>query len=80
MYFVLFLLVCRFYFPGGKPVSLSQLEMTMSKITAAFQNLANCRATRAQFYTITKVRAFPIVTFNNDLDVRTIKVILLILL
>nr|XP_012221137.1 PREDICTED: uncharacterized protein LOC105671489 isoform X2 [Linepithema humile] len=50
----------RFYFPGGKPVPLSQLEMTVSKITAAFQSLSNCRATRVQFCTITKACDLPL--------------------
>lgn len=44
----------RFYFPGGKPLPLSQLETNILKITAAFQNLPNCRASRVQFHIITK--------------------------
>ncbi|XP_014478331.1 PREDICTED: uncharacterized protein LOC106746326 isoform X2 [Dinoponera quadriceps] len=50
----------RFYFPGGKPVPLPQLEGTISKITAAFQSLPNCRAFRAQFHTITKACDLPL--------------------
>lgn len=47
---------CRFYFPGGKPLPLSQVEATISRITAAFQGLPGHRASRAQFHSITKVR------------------------
>ena len=46
---------CRFYFPGGKPLPLSQVEATIARITAAFQALPGHRASRAQFHTITKV-------------------------
>lgn len=49
------LVVCRFYFPGGKPLPLSQVEATIARITAAFQALPGHRASRAQFHTITKV-------------------------
>ncbi|KOX77839.1 Serine/threonine-protein phosphatase 2A regulatory subunit B'' subunit alpha [Melipona quadrifasciata] len=44
----------RFYFPGGKPLPLSQVEATVARITAAFQTLPGHRASRAQFHTITK--------------------------
>ncbi|XP_070165770.1 uncharacterized protein [Polyergus mexicanus] len=50
----------RFYFPGGKPVPLTQLETILSKIIAAFQSLPNCCASRAQFYTITKACDLPL--------------------
>ncbi|XP_029167065.1 uncharacterized protein LOC114937659 isoform X2 [Nylanderia fulva] len=50
----------RFYFPGGKPVPLSQLETIVSKIITAFQNLPNCCASRAQFHTITKACDLPL--------------------
>lgn len=50
----------RFYFPGGKPLPLSQIETIISKITAAFQNLPNYRATRAQFHIITKACDLPL--------------------
>ncbi|XP_025270780.1 uncharacterized protein LOC105251161 isoform X4 [Camponotus floridanus] len=50
----------RFYFPGGKPVPLSQLETIVSKITAAFQSLPNCCASRAQFHIITKACDLPL--------------------
>ncbi|XP_039312036.1 uncharacterized protein LOC105206198 isoform X2 [Solenopsis invicta] len=50
----------RFYFPGGKPLPLSQLETNISKITAAFQSLPNCRASRAQFHIITKACDLPL--------------------
>ncbi|CAL1683857.1 unnamed protein product [Lasius platythorax] len=50
----------RFYFPGGKPVPLSQLETIVSKITAAFQSLPSCCASRAQFHTITKACDLPL--------------------
>ena len=45
----------RFYFPGGKPTPLSQVEATISRITAAFHSLPGHRASRSQFHTITKV-------------------------
>ncbi|XP_011871932.1 PREDICTED: uncharacterized protein LOC105564278 isoform X3 [Vollenhovia emeryi] len=50
----------RFYFPGGKPLPLSQVETIVSKITTAFQSLPNCRASRAQFHTITKACDLPL--------------------
>ncbi|EGI58972.1 Serine/threonine-protein phosphatase 2A regulatory subunit B'' subunit alpha [Acromyrmex echinatior] len=50
----------RFYFPGGKPLPLSQLEMIISKITATFQSLPNCRASQAQFHIITKACDLPL--------------------
>ncbi|XP_071626318.1 uncharacterized protein [Temnothorax longispinosus] len=53
-------LIPRFYFPGGKPLPLSQIETIISKITAAFQSLPNCRASRAQFHTITKACDLPL--------------------
>lgn len=37
-------------------MSLSQVEATVAKITAAFQSLPGHRASRAQFHAITKVR------------------------
>lgn len=49
------LLFSRFYFPGGKPTPLSQVEATISRITAAFHSLPGHRASRSQFHTITKV-------------------------
>lgn len=55
---ILLIFFCRFYFPGGKPIPLSQLETIILNITTAFQNLPNCRASRAQFCTITKVEFF----------------------
>ncbi|XP_076246690.1 uncharacterized protein LOC143186796 [Calliopsis andreniformis] len=50
----------RFYFPGGKPLPLSQVEATIAKITAAFQVLPGHRASRAQFHTITKACDLPL--------------------
>ncbi|XP_050447679.1 serine/threonine-protein phosphatase 2A regulatory subunit B'' subunit alpha isoform X2 [Cataglyphis hispanica] len=50
----------RFYFPGGKPVPLSQLETILSKITAVFQSLPKCCASRAQFHIITKACDLPL--------------------
>lgn len=50
----------RFYFPGGKPPPLSQIETIVSKITAAFQSLSNYRASRAQFHIITKACDLPL--------------------
>ncbi|XP_031835877.1 uncharacterized protein LOC116428396 isoform X2 [Nomia melanderi] len=50
----------RFYFPGGKPLSLSQVEATVAKITAAFQSLPGHRASRAQFHAITKACDLPL--------------------
>ncbi|XP_076281907.1 uncharacterized protein LOC143209727 isoform X1 [Lasioglossum baleicum] len=50
----------RFYFPGGKPLPLSQVEATVAKITAAFQSLPGHRASRAQFHTITKACDLPL--------------------
>ncbi|XP_014221215.1 uncharacterized protein LOC106648660 isoform X3 [Trichogramma pretiosum] len=50
----------RFYFPGGKPTSVSQLEATLARITAAFQSLPGHRASRAQFHTITKACDLPL--------------------
>ncbi|CAL7943079.1 unnamed protein product [Xylocopa violacea] len=50
----------RFYFPGGKPLPLSQVEATIARITAAFQSLPGHRATRAQFHTITKACDLPL--------------------
>ncbi|XP_015439578.1 PREDICTED: uncharacterized protein LOC107194465 [Dufourea novaeangliae] len=50
----------RFYFPGGKPLPLSQIEATISKITAAFQALPGHSASRAQFHTITKACDLPL--------------------
>ncbi|XP_026830223.1 uncharacterized protein LOC105282738 isoform X2 [Ooceraea biroi] len=50
----------RFYFPGGKPVPLSQLENTISKITSVFQSFPNCRASREKFHVITKACDLPL--------------------
>lgn len=50
----------RFYFPGGKPIPITQMETTVSKITAAFQSLPNYRALRAQFHIITKACDLPL--------------------
>ncbi|KAL2739291.1 hypothetical protein V1477_010680 [Vespula maculifrons] len=50
----------RFYFPGGKPTPLSQLEATISRITTAFQSLPGHRASRAQFHLITKACDLPL--------------------
>ncbi|XP_078039720.1 uncharacterized protein LOC144471498 isoform X1 [Augochlora pura] len=50
----------RFYFPGGKPLPLSQVEAAIAKITAAFQSLPGHRASRAQFHTITKACDLPL--------------------
>ncbi|CAK9832240.1 Serine/threonine-protein phosphatase 2A regulatory subunit B'' subunit alpha [Anthophora retusa] len=50
----------RFYFPGGKPLPLSQVEATIARITAAFQSLPDHRASRAQFHTITKACDLPL--------------------
>ncbi|XP_029045660.1 uncharacterized protein LOC114877349 isoform X1 [Osmia bicornis bicornis] len=50
----------RFYFPGGKPVPVSQIDATVSKITAAFQALPGHRASRGQFHTITKACDLPL--------------------
>ncbi|XP_017767475.1 PREDICTED: uncharacterized protein LOC108556067 [Eufriesea mexicana] len=50
----------RFYFPGGKPLPLSQVEATISRITAAFQGLPGHHASRAQFHSITKACDLPL--------------------
>ncbi|XP_001604203.2 uncharacterized protein LOC100120575 isoform X1 [Nasonia vitripennis] len=50
----------RFYFPGGKPIPLSQVEATISRITAAFHSLPGHRASRSQFHTITKACDLPL--------------------
>ncbi|XP_076639737.1 uncharacterized protein LOC143351757 isoform X2 [Colletes latitarsis] len=50
----------RFYFPGGKPLPLSQLEATIAKITAAFQGLPDHLASRTEFHTITKACDLPL--------------------
>lgn len=50
----------RFYFPGGKPLPLSQVEATIARITAAFQTLPGHRASRAQFHAITKACDLPL--------------------
>ncbi|KOC70585.1 Serine/threonine-protein phosphatase 2A regulatory subunit B'' subunit alpha [Habropoda laboriosa] len=50
----------RFYFPGGKPLPLSQVEATIARITAAFQSLPDHRASRSQFHTITKACDLPL--------------------
>ncbi|XP_076685541.1 uncharacterized protein LOC143377758 isoform X2 [Andrena cerasifolii] len=50
----------RFYFPGGKPLPLSQVEVTVARITAAFQALPGHRASRAQFHAITKACDLPL--------------------
>ncbi|XP_014613264.1 PREDICTED: uncharacterized protein LOC106791829 isoform X2 [Polistes canadensis] len=50
----------RFYFPGGKPTPLSQLEATISRITTAFQSLPGHRISRAQFHLITKACDLPL--------------------
>ncbi|KAL0102986.1 hypothetical protein PUN28_018352 [Cardiocondyla obscurior] len=50
----------RFYFPGGKPLPLSQTETIITKITAAFQSLPNYRASRTQFHIITKACDLPL--------------------
>ncbi|XP_012348899.1 uncharacterized protein LOC100864098 isoform X2 [Apis florea] len=50
----------RFYFPGGKPLPLSQVEATIARITAAFQALPGHRASRAQFHAITKACDLPL--------------------
>ncbi|XP_043502925.1 uncharacterized protein LOC122524634 isoform X1 [Polistes fuscatus] len=50
----------RFYFPGGKPTPLSQLEATISRITTAFQSLPGHRVSRAQFHLITKACDLPL--------------------
>ncbi|XP_043274392.1 uncharacterized protein [Venturia canescens] len=49
----------RFYFPGGKPPPLSQVEATIANITAAFQSLPGHRASRAQFFIIPKACDLP---------------------
>ncbi|XP_012274843.1 uncharacterized protein LOC105696722 [Orussus abietinus] len=50
----------RFYFPGGKPAPLSQVEATIAKITAAFQSLPGHRASRTQFHAIAKACDLPL--------------------
>ncbi|XP_015120261.1 serine/threonine-protein phosphatase 2A regulatory subunit B'' subunit alpha [Diachasma alloeum] len=50
----------RFYFPGGKPTPLSQIEATIAKITKAFESLPGNRATRGQFHVISKACDLPI--------------------
>ncbi|KAF7991987.1 hypothetical protein HCN44_010788 [Aphidius gifuensis] len=50
----------RFYYPGGKPTSLSQLEATICKITKAFESLPGCRSTKSQFNIITKACDLPL--------------------
>ncbi|XP_076174481.1 uncharacterized protein LOC143150226 isoform X2 [Ptiloglossa arizonensis] len=50
----------RFYFPGGKPLPLSQLEATIARITAAFQGLPDHLASRAEFHAITKACDLPL--------------------
>ncbi|XP_017892091.1 serine/threonine-protein phosphatase 2A regulatory subunit B'' subunit alpha isoform X2 [Ceratina calcarata] len=50
----------RFYFPGGKPLPLSQIDATIARITAAFQSLPGHRASRTQFHTITKACDLPL--------------------
>ncbi|XP_054015091.1 uncharacterized protein LOC128896008 isoform X2 [Hylaeus anthracinus] len=50
----------RFYFPGGKPLPLSQLEATIARITAAFQALPDHLASRAEFHAITKACDLPL--------------------
>ncbi|XP_011303510.1 uncharacterized protein [Fopius arisanus] len=50
----------RFYFPGGKPTPLSQIEATITKITKAFESLPGHRATRGQFHVISKACDLPI--------------------
>ncbi|XP_012262722.2 uncharacterized protein LOC105689917 isoform X2 [Athalia rosae] len=53
-------LIPRFYFPGGKPVPTSQLDATLSRISAAFQSLPGHRATKTQFHTVTKACDCPL--------------------
>ncbi|XP_028050120.1 serine/threonine-protein phosphatase 2A regulatory subunit B'' subunit alpha isoform X2 [Monomorium pharaonis] len=50
----------RFYFPGGKPLPVSQLETIVSNITVAFQSLPSCCVSRAQFHIITKACDLPL--------------------
>ncbi|XP_014215244.1 uncharacterized protein LOC106644311 isoform X2 [Copidosoma floridanum] len=50
----------RFYYPGGKPVPLSQVEATIARISAAFQSLPGHRASRSQFHAITKACDLPL--------------------
>ena len=59
---------CRFYFPGGKPLPLSQVEATVARITAAFQTLPGHRASRAQFHTVTKVKNSYLVVYSSRVE------------
>ncbi len=47
----------RFYYPTGRPISKEQLDASLLRLAATFQQLPNCQASREHFGTIAKVIA-----------------------
>ena len=45
----------RFYYPTGRPISKEQLDASLLRLAATFQQLPNCQASREHFGTIAKV-------------------------
>jgi hypothetical protein len=48
-------MVRRFYYPTGRPISKEQLDASLLRLAATFQQLPNCQASREHFGTIAKV-------------------------
>nr|CAG4646793.1 EOG090X00JH [Megafenestra aurita]SVE92215.1 EOG090X00JH [Megafenestra aurita] len=53
------LLLPRFYYPTGRPISKEQLDASLLRLAATFQQLPNCQASREHFGTIAKACGCP---------------------
>lgn len=51
-------MVRRFYYPTGRPITKEQLDASLLRLAATFQQLPNCQASRENFGAIAKVIPF----------------------